>query len=90
MLNSALCILSDKPFVERAEYSGRLAYRVWMGGNRDYEPGDESTGQVCESPCEPCYRFIQIAENSSYRVLNRGQRVRQAQICILGNSTGAE
>ena len=51
---------------------------------------DESTGQICEGPCEPCCRFIQIAENSSYRVLNRGQRLRQAEICILGNSTGAE
>lgn len=90
MFNSALCILSDKPFVEGADYSGRLAYKVWMDGNRDYEPGDKSTGQVCEGPCEPCYGFIQVAENTSNRVFNRGQRVRQAQICILGNSTGAE
>lgn len=29
-----------------------------MGGNGDYEAGDESIGQVCEGPSELCYTFI--------------------------------
>lgn len=61
-----------------------------MGGNGDYEAGDESIGQVCEGPYELCYTFILIAEGSYYRVLNWGQGLRLAQICILGNSRGGE
>lgn len=44
-----------------------------MGGNGDYEAGDESIGQVCEGPSELCYTFILIAEGSYYRVLNWGR-----------------
>lgn len=61
----------------------------WVGIG-DYEAAEGSTGWVCEGPCQLCYKFILIAERSHWRVLNRREGVRHAQICILGMVKGVD